>query len=124
MTIADVRSALMSAFAGLGVAVYDYVPPVVSTPALFVFPDEPYLETKTIGQTVRFSIRLRLIAAVANLDNRAALANLEDLLVATSAALPNGYIAARWDKPTVDAVGVSDLLVSTMTVEVFATMED
>ena len=124
MAISDVRAALMATFDALGVAVYDHVPPVVSTPALFVFPDEPYLETKLIGSaTVRVNVRLRIVAAVASLDNRAALANLEDLLVSVLGNLPSGYVAGEWDKPSMDAVGPSELLVSTMTVETVATLE-
>lgn len=114
----------MASFSGVAAAVYDYVPPTVTTPALFVFPDEPYLEAKTIGSgNVRVAMKLRIVAAVANLDNRAALGNLEDLLVAALAVLPNGCIASEWDKPSLDAVGPSELLVSTMSVEILTTQE-
>lgn len=122
-TVADVRAEFVAAFGTVPVTVYDYVPPVVSTPALFVFPDEPYLKTRTIGRgAVRASVRLRLIVAVAALDNRASLANLENLLVEVTGSLPQGWSANDWDKPSIDAVGPSDLLVSTMSVEKIETL--
>lgn len=123
-TLADVRANLMAAFGAVGATVYDYVPPVVSTPALFLFPDEPYLDVQNIGSgTVRVSVHFRIIAAVSSLDNKASLGQLEELLVATLAALPNGAIASQWDKPSIDTVGPSDLLVSTMTIELLTALE-
>lgn len=123
MSIADVRETIMDSFAELTANVYDHIPPVVMAPAVFVFPDDPYLEPTTIGSVLRFNVNYRLIAAVAQNDTQASLKNLEDLCVDVLRNLPNGAIAGAWDKPSSDQVGPSNLLVSTMTLTVTTQQE-
>lgn len=117
MSIAETRQELIDAFKGLNVNVYQQVPPVVMPPALFVFPDDPYLEPVTIGSRLRFQANFRIGAAVAYNDTPAALANLETLMVDVLSALPVGE-AGSWEKPTQDQVGPSNLLVSQITFKV------
>lgn len=124
MSIADVRETVMDAFAELPANVYDHVPPVVMAPAVFVFPDDPYLEPTTIGSVLRMNCNFRLIAAVAINDTKAALNNLENLCVDVLRNLPDGAVVGAWDKPSTDQVGPSDLLVSTMTLTVTTQQEN
>lgn len=115
-----VRDALTNAFENQGAVVYDFVPPVVSTPAIFCFPAEPYLVPVTIG-TGRVQLRLNLTAAVAMNDNQASLNNLEDLLIKILNNLPSGVTVASVGAPSVTQVGPSNLLVSEMTAELVTT---
>lgn len=119
MTIQDVRAALMDSLTSVQAALYDQTPPVVATPAVFVFPADPYLDFPRIGA---IHINLRLTAAVAFLDNAAALSNLETLAVAVTNALPNGCAIQSWSAPSITQVGPSNLLVTEMTVTIPTTL--
>lgn len=123
MSFATLRDTFTDAFEAIGANVYDETPPVVSTPAVFVFPAEPYIETETIGAG-RIKIRFQLTAAVTALDNKAALANLEDLLLGIIGAMPAGVRHNAISAPAMTQVGPSNLLVSEMTVELVTTTGD
>jgi hypothetical protein len=119
---ATARDALMDSFEGLGFVVYDFVPPAVSTPCAFLFPDEPYIEFQTIGSSSRVKLRFRLTAAVANNDNQAALKNLEEVICDLATHLPQGAIIGTFGGPSITQVGATNLLVSESTVEITTTI--
>ena len=119
---AAARDALMDSFEGLGFVVYDYVPPAVSTPCAFLFPNEPYIEFLTIGSSSRVKLSFRLTAAVANNDNQAALKNLEEVICDLATHLPQGAIIGTFGGPSITQVGVTNLLVSESTVEITTTI--
>ena len=116
------RDALMDSFEGLGFVVYDYVPPAISTPCAFLFPDEPYIDFQTIGSSSRVTLRFRLTAAVANNDNQAALGNLEEVICDLATHLPQGARIASFGAPSITQVGVTNLLVSESSVEITTTI--
>ena len=115
---AAVRDAFTDAFEGLGAVIFDYSPPVVSTPAIFVFPADPYAEIQTIGSANRVKLRFTVTAAVAANDNQAALNNLEDLMIDIITHLPSGAVISTFGAPAMTQVGVTNLLVSESTAEV------
>lgn len=117
---APVRDALTDAFAGIGAVVYDYTPPTVSVPCVFVFPSNPYVTFETIG-TGRATIRLELTIAVAMNDNQAALNQIESLMIDVVNAMPAGVRFDSFDRPQVSQYGVQNLLTAQMTVEVTTT---
>lgn len=124
MSLAPLRDTFTDAFAAIGANVYDETPPVVSTPAVFVFPGDPYLQKETIGFG-RITVRLQLTAAVAANDNRASLANLETLLLNIFDAMPQGVLILNGaSAPSMTQVGPTSLLVSEMTVELVTTTGD
>ena len=115
-----VRDAFTDAFENQGAVVYDYVPPAISTPAIFVFPADPYLVPVTLKpNTVRMN--LRLTAAVAYNDNQGSLNNLEDLLIKIINSLPAGVVLTAVGAPSVTQIGVGNYLVSEMTAELVTT---
>lgn len=120
MSFLEIRQELMGNFADVGAVVYDNVPPMISTPALFLFPDDPYIEPFSIKGNTTVKLNFRLIAAVGLNDPRAALGNLETLLASVLNAIPAGYQVANFDKPSVDEVGNASFLVSTTTITVAA----
>ena len=119
---ATARDGLMDSFESLGFVVYDYTPPAISTPCAFVFPDEPYVEFQTIGSSSRVKLRFRLTAAVANNDNQAALANLEEVICDLATHLPTGAVISAFGAPQITQVGVTNLLVSESSVEITTTI--
>lgn len=123
MSFATLRDTFTDAFEGLGAAVYDYVPPVVPGPSIFVFPADPYIEPYTIG-TGRARVRFQLTACVPANDNQAALANLEDLLIGIYTNMPAGVTGLPASAPSMTQVGPSNLLVSELTVELVTTTGD
>lgn len=120
MSFQDIRAELMENFSSVHCVVYDYVPPMISTPAIFLFPDDPYIEPYSIKNLTTVKLNYRLIAAVAMNDNRAALGNLETLCASIMGAIPAGYQVSAWDKPSLDQVGDANLLVSTITLTIAA----
>ena len=124
MSLATLRDTFTDAFSAIGAVVYDYTPPVVSTPAVFVFPGDPYMAPETIGLG-RLKVTLQLTAAVAHNDNQASLGNLEDLLLGIFNAMPQGVRIIRGaSAPSMTQVGPSNLLVSELTVELVTTTGD
>ena len=123
MSFATLRDTFTDAFAAIGANVYDYTPPVVSTPAVFVFPADPYVTLETVG-IGRVTVRLQLTAAVAANDNQGALGNLEDLLLGIITAMPQGVRMGSVSAPSMTQVGPTSLLVSEMTVELVTTTGD
>lgn len=119
---ATARDGLMDAFEGLGFVVYDFTPPVVSTPCAFIFPDDPYVDFETIGTNSRVRLRFRLTAAVANNDNQAALNNLEAIICSIATHLPQGARVNPFGAPAITAVGPTNLLVSETSVEITTTI--
>lgn len=115
----QVRSDFMTAFDNVQANVYDNTPPVVTTPALFVFPANPYIEYPRVGAA---HINLRLTAAVTYLDNASALDNLEVLIDEVLRALPDGTSITAWSAPAIQQVGPSNLLVSDMTITLATTL--
>ncbi len=123
MSFASLRDTFTDAFAAIGANVYDYTPPVVSVPAVFIFPGDPYVTPELIG-TGRVTLRFQLTAAVAANDNQGALGNLEDLLIDLIAAMPQGVRMQPASAPAMTQVGPTNLLVSEMTVELVTTTGD
>ncbi len=119
MNLRDVRTALAQALADGGVAgVYTDPPGVVTPPAVIVAPDDPYLEPLTIGKEpgqTSVRVRFRLLVAVAQNDTPASLDQLERLVVDVWRALPPGTETSSAGGPSVQQVGPSEMLTTTIT---------
>lgn len=110
----DVRGAIKTALAGVAANVYDHVPEAPIVPAVVIIPDSPYMELETIGKSkVRVKLNYTISALVAYLSNPASLDNLEKLVISTLAALgSSGYELSTVERPSVNQVGTTNLLVS------------
>ena len=87
-------------------------------------PDAPYLETTTIGaSTVRVKINFVVTAAVAYNNNAGSLDNLEQLIISIMQAMPTGYIVGDVQRPTIQSVGASNLLVADLAVSTYYTQQ-
>ena len=119
MTIQDLRQDLADSLAGVVASVYTQVPETPIPPLAAILPDSPYLETKLIGSTIQVKVNFIISAAVANLNNAAALDNLEQLTISILSAMPSGYSVCDVQRPTVatlangSALLIADIDVST-----------
>ena len=120
----DVRGTLATALAGVAASVYSSPPESVIPPACVIVPDAPYLETTTIGKSqIRVKINFVVTAAVAYNNTAGALDNLEQLIIAIMGAMPTGYTVGDVQRPTVQSVGASNLLVADLAVSTYYTQQ-
>jgi hypothetical protein len=120
--LSSVRQPLATALAGVAGNVYAYVPESVIPPAVVCVPDSPYLLIETIGKSsVRCRVNLTVSAVVAFNSNPASLDNIEQLIMSILAVIPNGYIVGSVERPTVQQVGASTLLVADINVSTYYT---
>jgi hypothetical protein len=91
-------------------------------PCVVFVPDSPYLEIETIGKSqVRVKINLTISAVVAYNSNPASLDNIEQLIMSILTVIPNGYIVGEVERPTVQNVGASTMLISDINVSTYYT---
>ena len=120
----NVRGTLATALASVAASVYSTVPEAVIPPACVIVPDSPSLETTTIGaSTVRVKVNLVVSAAVAYNNNAGALDNLEQLIISIMQAMPTGYVVGDVQRPTIQAVGASNMLVADLAVSTYYTQQ-
>ena len=120
----NVRGTLAPALASVTASVYSSPPEAVIPPAAVIVPDSPYLETTTIGaSTVRVKINFTVTAVVAYNNNAGALDNLEQLIISIMQAMPTGYIVGDVQRPTIQAVGASNMLVADLAVSTYYTQQ-
>ena len=118
------RNAIAASLTAAGRVVLAYPAENITAPALVLVPGSPYLTPQVIGgANKRVNIRFDLTAIVNAADNQAALANLENLMLATFTALPAGVVIGSWSQPTVTQVGNSDMLISQVSIELATTTE-
>ena len=120
--LSSVRQPLASALASVAGNVYAYVPESIIPPAVVCVPDSPYLLIETVGKSsVRCKVNLTISAVVAFNSNPASLDNIEQLIMSILAVIPNGYIVGSVERPTVQSVGASTLLVADINVSTYYT---
>lgn len=114
MTLAtDVRGALATALGSLTANVYNDVPEAPMAPCIVIIPDTNYLVPNIINKSAqRFEVNLIVSVAVAYNSNQGALDNLEQLVIATLAAIPSGFVVnsiespRRWDLTNASLLGM------------------
>jgi hypothetical protein len=120
----NVRGTLATALSGVVASVYSSPPEAVIPPACVIVPDSPYLETTTIGKSVvKVKINFVVTAAVAYNNTAGALDNLEQLIISIIAAMPTGYTVGDVERPTIQSIGASNLLVADLAVSTYYTQQ-
>lgn len=120
--LVSTRNALAASLAAAGRVVLAYPAENITPPALVLVPGSPYLTPQVIGgANNRVNLRFDLTAIVNAADNQAALANIENLMLATFTALPAGVTIGSWSQPTVSQVGNADMLISQVSIELAIT---
>ena len=120
--LSSIRTPLATALSGVSANVYSYVPEAVQVPAVILVPDSPYLELNTINDsTIHAKINMTITCGVAYLSNPASLDNIEQLIMSVFAVIPVGYIVSSVERPTVQQVGASTLLIADVRVSTYYT---
>ena len=123
VTLRSVRQALATAIEQTGYKAYEAPLATVIPPAVVIVPDAPYLEPDTISsQGTRWLANYELIVAVAYLDNRASLDQLEQIIVKVAANLPTGTVVGDVQQPQLEEVGPSQLLTARLSVSLRANL--
>jgi hypothetical protein len=117
-----VKTGLTSA--GVTASVYESVPEAVIPPAAIIVPGTPYLETTLISSAIQLKVNFTISAAVAYNNNAGALDNLEKLVIQILAAIPSGYIVGDVSRPSIIALGSSNLLISDIDVSTYYKQEN
>lgn len=122
MTIQALRQDLADSLSGVVASVYSTVPESPIPPLAAILPDSPYLESRLIGSTIQVKVNFIISAAVANINNAAALDNLEQLVISILAAMPSGYVVGDVNRPTVASLANgSTLLIADISVSTYYT---
>jgi len=125
MTIQALRQDLADSLSGVVASVYSTVPESPIPPLAAILPDSPYLESRLIGSTIQVKVNFIISAAVANLNNAAALDNLEQLIISILAAMPSGYSVGDVNRPTVASLANgSTLLIADISVSTYYTEQN
>jgi hypothetical protein len=123
VTLATVRAQIATAIEQAGYKTHAAPLATVIPPAVVIVPDEPYLEANTLASGgLRWQVNLELIVAVAFLDNRASLAQLEEIVVKVCSSLPRGVEFTIVGQPSVEEVGPSSLLTCRIPVAIRANL--
>lgn len=120
--LSSVRTPLATALSGVAGNVYSFVPETVIPPAVVVVPDSPYFELETINKaTLHTKLNFTITVAVAYNSNPASLDNIEQLIISVLAAIPSGYVVSTVERPTIQQVGQSNLLIADIRVSTYYT---
>ena len=120
--LSQIREPLATAMASVAGNVYSFVPEAVYPPAVVIVPDSPYLELETINKnTIHSKINFTISVAVAYNSNPASLDNIEQLIMSVLAVIPTGYVVSSVERPTVQQVGASTLLIADVRVSTYYT---
>ena len=120
--LSQIRTPLATAMASVAGNVYSFVPEAVYPPAVVIVPDSPYLELETINKnTIHSKINFTISVAVAYNSNPASLDNIEQLIMSVLAVIPTGYVVSSVERPTVQQVGASTLLIADVRVSTYYT---
>ncbi len=119
---ATLRTDLAEALEAAGRVVYSFPREQITPPALVLVPSSPYVVPVAIGGlNNRINIRFDLTAIVGAADNQAALANIENLMLAVFDSLPAGASVDQWTQPNVITIGSNEMLTSQITIELVTT---
>jgi hypothetical protein len=119
---ATLRTDLAEALEAAGRVVYSFPREQITPPALVLVPSSPYVVPVGIGGlNNRINVRFDLTAIVGAADNQAALANIENLMLAVFDSLPAGASVDQWTQPNVITIGSNEMLTSQITIELVTT---
>jgi hypothetical protein len=116
MNLSALRSELATALAPISATVYAFPPKALPTPSVSVVPGSPYITPVNLG-TNKFRAKFQVTAAVATMDNEAALDNLETLIFGIYSNLPTGWVVSETTQPNLIDLGQSIVLTADVNVE-------
>jgi hypothetical protein len=119
--LVTLRDDLAATLALAGRVVYSFPNENITPPAIVLVPGSPYITVSAIGGA-RLNVRFDITCIVGATDNRAALANIEALILSVTDLLANtNALLGGWNQPTVQAIGNSEMLISQISIELVTT---
>jgi hypothetical protein len=119
--LVTLRDDLAATLAVAGRVVYSFPNENITPPAIVLVPGSPYITVSAIGGA-RLNVRFDITCIVGAADNRAALANIETLILSVTDLLANtNALLGGWNQPTVQAIGNSEMLISQISIELVTT---
>ena len=111
--ITESRGDLSTAFAGLGLNVYDSSPPVPQPPCVVILPDSPWVRPDRVGSNLNIEVRWRVLLVVNSKANNAQPDQIEAALEDLLGAIPAGYIVTLVGSPQLTDVGAQGTVTTT-----------
>lgn len=121
--LVSLRNSLASSLSAAGRVVYAFPREQITPPAIVLVPASPYITPVAIGGlSNRLNVRFALTVVVGAADNQAALANIENLMLAVYSTLPTGTgIINGFSQPQIEEVSGQQMLTSSLTIELVTT---
>lgn len=107
------RQALLTAFDGSGIRVYDTVPAVPKPPAIVVTPDSPWIVPERVGSPLNYRIRWRVLIVISPRSNEAATIDTEDAVDTVLALIPATFNVEQVNPPQLQDIGAQGTVIST-----------
>lgn len=107
------RQALVTAFEGNGIRVYDTVPAVPKPPAVVIVPDAPWIVPERIGSPLNYRVRWRVLIVISPRSNDAATTDIEDAVDTLLALVPSTFNVEQVNPPQLSDVGAQGTVLTT-----------
>lgn len=109
----EARQALVAAFEGQGLKVYDTVPAVPSPPCIVVIPDSPWLIPERLGSTLNYRARWRVMIVISPRNNAQAVLDIEDAVDTMLGLIPTGFNVDQVGPPSLSDTGAQGTVYTT-----------
>ena len=109
----EARQALVDAFEGQGLRVYDTVPAVPSPPCIVVIPDSPWLIPERLGSTLNYRARWRVMIVISPRNNAQAVLDIEDAVDTMLGLIPTGFNVDQVGPPSLSDTGAQGTVYTT-----------
>lgn len=107
------REALVQAFEGHGIRVYETVPAVPKPPAIVITPDAPWIIPDRIGSFLNYRVRWRVLVVISPRNNEAATLDVEDAVDTLLGLVPSGFTVDQVNNPQLNDVGAQGTVLTT-----------
>lgn len=107
------RAALVQAFEGHGIRVYDTVPAVPKPPAIVITPDAPWIIPDRVGSFLNYRVRWRVLVVISPRNNEAATLDVEDAVDTLLGLVPSGFTVDQVNNPQLNDVGAQGTVLTT-----------
>jgi hypothetical protein len=107
------RQALIGAFEGHGIRVYETVPAVPKPPAVVITPDAPWIVPERLGTPLNYRVRWRVLVVISPRNNEAATVDIEDAVDTLLALVPSTFNVEQVNPPQLQDVGAQGTVLTT-----------
>jgi hypothetical protein len=107
------RQALVTAFEGHGIRVYDTPPAVPKPPAVVIIPDAPWIVPERIGTPLNYRVRWKVLVVISPRNNEAATIDIEDAVDTILALVPSTFNVEQVNPPQLNDVGAQGTVLTT-----------